>query len=196
MKYFIFICIILHIKILTIFSISLKYPHSLYLSNSNIFIIYEKGVSIYDHLFTTKIQDIINFPDNEFITSDDLSRITIALEDSYIFSIIKDKIYIFNDKGNLLLHNNTLIIKDGKNPLSYSLSIIKNETTTLYNYIISFIDNQTLYNYLFEYNISSNENLLIDIKEISYVNYTYSCLGVGNGEVCLKKKDILIIILH
>ena len=179
MKYFIFICIILHIKILAIFSISLKYPHSLYLSNGNIFIIYEKGVSIYDHLYTTKIEDIINFPDNEFITSDDLSRITIALEDSYIFSIIKDKIYIFDDKGSLLFHNDTLIVKGDKNPIVYSLSIIKKETAE-YNYIISFFDNSVLYSYSFQYKISSNENYLINNNDISSIHYG-NCGGIRSG---------------
>ena len=125
MDYFIFICFIFYIKIFSIFTISLKYPYSFYLSNGNIFIIYEKGISIYDHLFTEKIKNVTSFPSDEIITSDDILRTTIVLEDSYIFSIIKDKIYIFNDKGNLLFHNNTLIIKGDKNPLYYSLAEIE-----------------------------------------------------------------------
>ena len=182
MDYFIFICFIFYIQIFRIFSISLKYPFSIYLSNGNILSIYEQGISIYDHLFTKKIKDVKYFPYNEVITRDDISRITIVLEDSYIFSIIKDRIYIFNDKGGLLFHNNTLIIKDDNNPLYYSLSIIKKETT-LYNYIISFFVNQTLYNYLFQYNISSNENYLIDYKEISSITYKSFTFYVGDDPI-------------
>ena len=176
MDYFLFICSLFYIQIFKIFSIYLKYPYSLYLSNGNILVIYEKGISIYDHLFNSKIKDVVSFPYDEIISTDDITRITIALEDSYIFSIIKDRIYIFNDKGRLLFHNNTLIIKEDKNPLYYSLSINKKETT-LYEYIISFLDNQILYNYLFQFNISSNENYLNNYKEISNISYLYYAWG-------------------
>ena len=91
---------------------SLEYPKSLYLPNGNIFVIHKVGVSIYNHLMTNKIKDIIHFNKSETINAGDLSKITVTIEDEYIFSIIKDKIYIFNVTGNLLFYNDTSILRE------------------------------------------------------------------------------------
>ena len=149
-KYIIF-CIQIY-KILC--SISFKFPYSLYLPNGNIFVIHEKGISIYDHLLTKQISEVLIFPENDTIKSKDISRITSILEDEYLFCIIKDKIYIFNDKGNLLFYNNTSILENEVIPKYYSLVVIKN-VDNLYKYVIGYIFNNYLYMSFFEYNITS-----------------------------------------
>ena len=100
---------------------SLKYPFSLYLSNWNIFAIHETGITIYDHLFSTKVEEVINFSKEEKLKINDISRITTVFEDEYLFCIIKDKIFIFNDKGNLLINNDTSILEKKVEPKYYSL---------------------------------------------------------------------------
>ena len=169
----IFLYIIFCIQIYNILSeINLRYPHSLYLPNGNIFVIHEKGISIYDHLFTKQIEDVITFSENDEIKTNDLPRITTIFEDEYLFCIIKDKIYIFNDKGNLLFHNNTSILEDDKIiPRYYSLVVIKMEDN-LYKYIILFIFNKNIYQIQYQFNIISNENLFIS---------NYSIKGFGGN---------------
>ena len=157
----IFLYIIFCIQIYNILSeINLRYPHSLYLSNGNIFVIHEKGITIYDHLFTKQIEDVITFSENDEIKISDLPRITTIFEDEYLFCIIKDKIYIFNDKGNLLFHNNTSILGDDIIPRYYSLNVIKMEDN-LYKYIILFIFNKNIYQTQYKFNTISNESLFI-----------------------------------
>ena len=78
----IFLYIIFCIQIYKILSeISLRYPYSLYLPNGNIFVIHEKGITIYDHLMTKQIEDVITFSENDEIKTSDLSRLTTIFED-------------------------------------------------------------------------------------------------------------------
>ena len=174
----IFLYIIFCIQIYKILSeISLRYPYSLYLSNGNIFVIHEKGITIYDHLMTNQIEDVITFSENDEIKTSDLSKLTTVFEDEYLFCIIKDKIYIFNDKGNILFHNNTSIIWDEMVPKYYSLVVMKIEDN-FYQYIILFIFNAILYQTQFQFNVTSKENLFIYNKRIydfdHYLSYEYN----------------------
>ena len=150
LSFYIIFCIQIY-KILS--EISLRYPYSLYLSNGNIFVIHETGITIYDHLLTKQIEDVIAFSAKDQIEASDLSRITTVFEDEYLFCIIKDKIYIFNDKGNLLFHNNTSILEDDKIITRYySLVVFKTEDN-LYKYIIFYFYDKRFYKSQFEYNI-------------------------------------------
>ena len=177
-NYQIFIYIIFSINIFS--SFSLKYPQSLYLNNGNIFVIHETGITIYDHLFMNIIKDVFIFSDK--INLGDISRITTVVEDEYIFCIIKDKIYIANDKGDILFHNKTSFLKDGIYPKYYSLVVIKDETKNLYKYVINYLYHETLYHSYFQYNITSNENNFIgdythiSCSAISTISYDLSCL--------------------
>ena len=158
--YYIYLYIILSLQAYSIISLfPLKYPYSLYLSDGNIFIIHQKGISIYDHLFTNKTKDVVTFSKKDQIKTSDLSRITTTLEDELLFCLIKDKVYIFNNKGNLLFHNNTLILNDGMKPNYYSLAAIKIDNY-LYNYTIFYFLNKNLYRTYYQYNIKSNKNIL------------------------------------
>ena len=62
-KYHIFIFIIFFTQAdKTISEFSLKYPFSLYLPNGNIFVVHETGIAIYDHLFSTQVEEVKVFP--------------------------------------------------------------------------------------------------------------------------------------
>ena len=159
-NYYIFLYIILSLQAYSIISyFPLKYPYSLYLSDGNIFVIHQKGISIYDHLFTNKTKDIVTFSKKDQIKTSDLSRITTTFEDELLFCLIKDKVYIFNNKGNLLFLNNTSISNDEIKPNYYSLAAIKIDNY-LYNYTIFYFLNKNLYRIYYQYNIKSNKNFL------------------------------------
>ena len=171
-NYHIFAYIILFIQIYKINGeFYLKYPFSLYLSNGNIFVIHETGITIYDHLFSTKVEEVINFPEEENLRINDIPRITKVFEEEYLFCIIKDKIFIFNDKGNLLFNNNTSILEDNVEPKYYSLIVVKIEEC-LFEYYINYKFNEDLYEYCFKYNITSNENIFFIIGGILILNTT------------------------
>ena len=158
------------------FSVSLKYPHSLYLSNGNIFVIHETGITIYDHLFMNTIKDVLTFSGNDKIYLDEIAKITTTIEDDYIFSIIKDKIYIFDYyNGSLIFHNKTSILGIGIDPKYYSLVVIKNETNNLYKYVISYRHKYHLYNIYFKYNITSKENTFIGKFYLNCCNSVLKC---------------------
>ena len=151
---------------------SLKYPFSLYLSNGNIFVIHETGITIYDHLFSTKVEEVINFSKEEKLKINDISRITTVFEDEYLFCIIKDKIFIFNDKGNLLINNDTSILEKNVEPKYYSLIVVKIEEF-LFKYYINYKFNEYLYEYYFQFNITSNENIFFYYSRNSYFRHNY-----------------------
>ena len=199
LNYCIFIIIIFNLKINQIYSsLSFNYPYSLYLSDGNIFTIHEKGITIYDHLLTKKIADSVIFPENEGIKPGDISKITTTFADEYLFGIIKDKIYIFNDRGYLIFHNKTSFLKNEEIPKYYTLTAIKSRENT-YKYFIGFIyDSRIHYNY-FRFNISSKNNTLL-LSSLDYYNngypidnnYALSCqymIDINDENI---KEDVLI----
>ena len=173
-NHYIFFYIIFSLQAYSIISyFPLKYPYSLYLSDGNVFVIHQKGISIYDHLFTNKTKDIVTFSKKDQIKTSDLSRITATLEDELLFCLIKDKVYIFNNKGNLLFHNNTSILNDEIKPNYYSLAAIKIDNY-LYNYTIFYFLNKNLYRAYYQYNIKSNKNILTSYFSQNYFHYYIS----------------------
>ena len=160
----------------------LKYPYSLYLSDGNIFIIHQKGISIYDHLFTNKTKDVLTFSKEDKLKTSDISRISTTFEDDLLFCLIKDKIYILNNKGNLLFHNNTSILIDEKQPDYYSLAAIKIDNY-LYIYSIFYFYNKTLYRAYYQYNINLNENILITSFSQNNFSYTQTLIVNFNEQI-------------
>ena len=154
----------------TISKFSLKYPFSLYLSNGNIFVVHETGITVYDHLFSTQVEEVIIFPEKEKLKINDISRITTILEDEYLFCIIKDN--IFNDKGNLLFHNSTSLLEKNVEPEYYTLVVVKIEEN-LFQYYINYKFSKDLYEYSFQYNITSNENNFYYYFIDSYFSHYY-----------------------
>ena len=146
------------------------YPYYLTLSNNNIFIIHHTGIDLYDSSFN-KIEQIIQFSENEKMTKDNFSRIKIKYDNEYILSIINDRIYIFNNEGKFLYKsdfklNYNLIIH------GYSLTSIGLDNDE-YRYVIGYFRS---YNYLslilYSYNIKKNINTQLDSK--LYEKYYFS----------------------
>ena len=108
---------IIIIKLNTINSfISFIYPNSLLFSDGNIFIIHKFGISICNPNLTYIIKNITNFEEDDIISLENFAKITSVYENGYIFNIINDNIYIFDEIGNLLFTNKTKIISSEENP--------------------------------------------------------------------------------
>ena len=182
-NYYILVFTILSLQAYSIISYNiLNYPYGLYLPNGNIFVIHQNGISIYDHLFTNKTKDVLTFSEKDKLKTSDLSRITTTFEDDLLFCLIKDKIYILNNKGNLLFHNNTSILIDEKQPDYYSLAAIK-INNYLYNYSIFYFCNKTLYRAYYQYNINLNENILITSFSQNNFSYTQTIIVNFNEQI-------------
>ena len=88
---------------LSITIISFINPYTITLSDGKLLVIHRYGVSICNSQVTEIIDTIISFTgDEEISTEEALSKITSVSENGYIFCIINDKTYIFDENGNLL----------------------------------------------------------------------------------------------
>ena len=161
--------------------IDFTYPNSLYLSDGNIFVIHKFGITICNSNFTDIIKNVIVFDNDEIITEEKLSKITSVYENGYIFNVINDKIYIFDDIGNLLFKNNTKIIESNENPDYYTLTPIK-ISNEYYYYVIGFIYNNINLLY-YKYNIKNKLNSLIftlkNFNKSIYINNSINIEGMS-----------------
>ena len=102
MKFKIYSLIILYQIFLRIDSkTSFNYPYSINLEKDNILLIQKTGIDIYDKSLN-KLHNIIEFSKDEEISEEKFSKIVIKYNNEYILSVINDKMFIFNNKGNLL----------------------------------------------------------------------------------------------
>ena len=162
--------------------ISFEYPHSFYLPNRNIFVIHKLGITICNLNLTEIIKNVIVFENDEKITEESLSKVTSIIENGYIFNIINDKIYIFDDVGNLLFKSNNKILETGENPAYYTLAPVK-ISNGYYYYVIGFINNNITLLY-YKYNIANKQNNLI----ISMKNFQKSYFT--NNRVYIESKSL------
>ena len=159
---------------LTYSSVSFNFPYSLTLSNGDIFVIHQTGVSICDNHLSEIKQNVISFPENKEIkTESSLSKISTIFENNYIICIINDKIYIFDEFGTSI-YNSTSTITNFEEAEYYTLvPITKNNY--YYTYVVGYIYNNLLYLLYYKYEFSRKINNLLNIKRgikhESYDNY-------------------------
>ena len=127
--------------------LTFKFPYAFKLSNKNIFVIHQLGVSICNQHFTESISRVVTFSETEKITTDEaLSKVTSVIADNYIICLINDMIYIFDEEGYLLKKSNdkitnldveyhTLVYvgKDSSNNLYFVVGFINNEKVYFFN---------------------------------------------------------------
>ena len=149
---------ILYTNILPIiFSFPFYNLQSIQLLNGNFLMIHQNGIDICNKGLTKIIKTEFIFTDDEKITPDKMKNIIIKQStDGYIYSLINDNIYIFNELGNLLYKSAK--INQDKTPNYYSLTIKDN-----YHFYIGLITNNFLNIYYYEYNLTSNT--IINIAE-------------------------------
>ena len=138
--------------------LSFNFPYGLTLSNGNIFIIHQKGVTICDNHLNEIILNVITFSEEEEITTEtSLSKITTAFQYGYIISIINDKVYIFNEFGTSIFNDTDIILENDETAEYYTLVPIKRETY-YYHYVIGYIHNKKIYLLYYKYGFSSKRN--------------------------------------
>ena len=146
--------------------LSYDYPHSITLSNNNIFLIHQEGIDVYDSSFK-KISQIIKFSGDEEMTKEIFAKIELKYDNEYILSIINDKIYIFNNEGKFLYKSNDKI-NNNQTIDKYTLTSIGIFNYS-YNYTISFFDQRNYLNmHLYSYNIKNNNNTLINTTKDNF----------------------------
>ena len=153
-------------------SIFYDYPYYLTLSNDNIFFIHYTGIALYDSSFN-KINQIIQFSGDEEMTEEIFSKIKIKNDNKYILSIINSKIYIFNNEGKFLYNSKDKIYNTRTKAIqSYSITPLGLYNDT-YKYVIGFFDDDKYLNMLlYSYNITENNNTLLNIeKNAKYYYY-------------------------
>ena len=149
-------------------SILFNYPYCLSLSNGNILVIHKTGIDICDHSLSRIIKNISVFEGDEEISNDKaLSKVTTETKDEYIFCIINDKIYIFNNIGDLLYKDYNKILDAGEKAEYYSLVIAKKDNYYYY-YVVGFIHNKLLYFLYFKFNFNTYGNTKISTRKAKY----------------------------
>ena len=169
-KFFFFI-----IFILTYFQINsylyFLFPTAIELKNKDILVIHKLGVTVCSQTFKQIKKNVYEFASEEQISSEEkLSKISIAkFDDGYIFSIIIDKLYIFDEEGNFKERTESLIPPGFKEELIFSLTsyIIQDG---YYNFLIGYIYQQSLYLDLYHYHESEET---IELERIAYLENYY-----------------------
>ena len=176
---FIYFCLITKIKSFLKF----KYPYSFILSNKNIFIIHQSGITICNEYLTEEIDNVIIFTEEEDkITEQSLSKITHTFQWGYIICIINDKIHIFNEYG-ISLFVGDKIIPNGKYSDYYTLIPISFDYNS-YKYIVGFIYNNFIYFYYYEYRLSPSIN--IEIQKFESYSYSKTKYSINNKALTCK----------
>ena len=153
----------------------INYPFALILSNDNIFIIHQNGVSIYDSTFSNLISDEIVFSETEKLTSkQSLSKVTISqFENGYIISLINDKIYFFDYKGNFFFNSINPVIDIYAPGYYYTLVPIKFYKDHFF-YIIGYVVDGGLYFKYYKFHSINKQNILINSYIINQEGDTYT----------------------
>jgi len=174
------------------------YPHSIILTNENIFLIQKTGIDIYDKYFN-KLNQIIEFSGEEEISEENFAKIAIKYNEKYILSIINDKLFIFNNEGNLLYKEK---INGNQKIYSYSLTFIYSTNDACY-YVIGYFDENSYLNlYVYGYDKKKNYTLLFDSynNQFNYKPKLLSCeysryISIRNFLVCFFNLDPAIGIM-
>ena len=153
---------------------SFDYPYSITLSNDNIFLIQKTGINIYD-ISLNKFNQTYEFKEEDEISEENFSKISIKYNKEYILSIINDKIFIFNNEGKLLYKseekiNGNLII------YSYSLTFI-NEANKTCDFIIGYFGVQSYLN-LSKYRYDEEKNNITFLNNFKTNAYNYKIYEV------------------
>ena len=101
-------------------------PVIIALFDNNLLIIHQDGVDVCDPELNLIKESLIFETSEEQITKNDLSKITIAkfYDENIIIAIIKEKLFIFDKKGNCLIEKGTMDIKN-QHPSFYTLAPFK-----------------------------------------------------------------------
>ena len=188
---FIYIILLFYCFKIIKLELSLVNPHGINLNSGEILIIHKFGVTVYNFDLTNIQRQIVKFGENELIeTEEDLSKLTVESFDGYIFSIIKDKLYIFNEKDGELSYNDRNIINQPQNIEYYTLEPVNITNNIKYSYVIGYVNSNHLLNlFYYEFNSDLKSNQLISsINQNPYPYYNNDIIQ-SRGLSCVYMKN-------
>ena len=152
-----------------------SFPTAIELKNKDILVVHQFGVTVCDSTFKHIKKTVYDFSlEEEQISNEDkLSRVSFAkFDDGYIFSIIIDKLYIFDAEGNFKNRTESLNRNAFNEDLLFSLTSYKVEGIYYY-YLVGYVYQQSLYLDYYKY-CSTN------IERIAYLEnyYESSCYKI------------------
>ena len=159
-----------------------SFPTAIELKNKDILVVHQFGVTVCDSTFKHIKKTVYDFSlEEEQISDEDkLSRVSFAkFDDGYIFSIIIDKLYIFDTEGNFKNRTESLNRNAFNENLFFSLTSYKVEGSYYY-YLVGYIYRQSLYLDYYKYCSTNIERIayLENYYETSYFN-DYKILNKG-----------------
>ena len=148
-------------------SIKFTYPKAINLENGNVLVIHKLGIDVYNSCFTKLIFNARNFSSEEQISSLELfSKVSISkfneneIVNANLFSIIINRIYIFNYEGELLYEEENEEINNLFQGYYYDITLIKKDGN-IYDYMIGFVNDESQASlFFFEYNDDELSNTL------------------------------------
>ena len=155
--------------------ITFKYPIALSLRSDNIFVVDQLGVNVYNPSLTYLVKNVYNFSEEDKITNDEaFSKVIIRRHKNFVLGLINDKIYLFNEEGNLLFRNDTKLVS-GQSPKQYTIVGRGEEYRYYLYYLIGYFDSENHLILLFyEYYSIKNKNTLLSFYNYSNHEYTYN----------------------
>ena len=183
-------------------SITFTNPKSLTLITGDILIIHQNGIDVYDSSLTNLIQNVRTFSSSEKINDQStLSKVSVSKfgqnEKNVIISIIINKIYIFNYKGEKLYEEEDTTIINIFTFDYYDLTPLKIIGNN-YIFSIGFVNNEgKVCLYIFEYNKDTNLNSLKKTLDpfqpnISSTSYSIANKGLACEAMSYAEEDILV----
>ena len=166
-----------------------SFPTAIELKNKDILVVHQFGVTVCDSTFKHIKKNVYDFSlEEEQISNEDkLSRVSFAkFDDGYIFSIIIDKLYIFDAEGNFKNRTESLNRNAFNEDLLFFFTSYKIEDSYYY-YLVGYIYRQSLYLDYYKYCPTNIER--ISYLENYYENSYYKILDTGLSCEFLKDEE-------
>ena len=178
--------------IISINSLSFKYPTAFTLKDERIFVIHSLGIDICDSKYTTST-NIIMFPSE--MNESNLSKISISKYSTGEFIIfIFTKIYLFDEYGTQKIVTNDLSYLYGEYYTLTAHKKVQNSGVEHYYFLFGYIDISNDYNYildLYYYRIFSSSNSIIEIAYKSF-DYDIEFNGLSCDFIKYNDKDYIM----
>ena len=183
--------LIILLKLLIILSIfdkynltqSFLYPKAITLSNGNIFIIHKTGIDIYDSSLNKNLKNIEKINADKQLYNNYTITALNENDNKYIYSIIDDKLYIFNEEGEkYFIGKDKISLIQGNN---YALIPFKKYNNNLF-YMIGFInENNNIELLFFKFDENIKQNFLeYNISDFKFIDDDHSYLIKKNSLTC------------
>ena len=163
--------------------VSFTYPSAVTLPNNNYFIIEQNGIYIYDKYFSSIVNSYIFSNEEKINYLSDLSEVIIRYQNNYLICLIKSKIFLFDNTGNLLTKTSKAIVDSSYWHPTLAPTFVKNN---YYYFIVGyFIPSYKLKLINYRIHLSNHafekvdDNVDDDFESYWYSNYDFRNKGLS-----------------